>query len=95
MRSKNSKSITRDEHEYLGWVKQQACIVCDEPGPSDAHHIEQGNHFTTLPLCESCHQGPLLGWHGQKRAWITRKMTELTALNKLIRILCSYANLSM
>jgi hypothetical protein len=59
--------------------------VCDAPPPSDAHHIEQGQHFTTVALCKECHQGPVMGWHGQKRAWAIRKMAELDALDVTIR----------
>ena len=93
MRSKNSKAITKDESAYLHWVKSQPCIVCNEPGPSDAHHIEQGRHYTTLPLCKGCHQGSHNGIHEQHRLWDVLKMTELRALNELIRRLASVANL--
>lgn len=27
----------------------------------------------------------MLGWHGQKRAWLTRKMDELDALNVTVK----------
>ncbi len=80
MRSKNSKAITCREHEHLGSVKQLPCSVCDAPPPSDAHHIKQGCHFTAVALCKSCHQGPLLGLHGQRRMWSLKKMDELDAL---------------
>lgn len=55
--------------------------MCDAPGPSDAHHIEQGLQYTAVALCKECHQGPLMGWHGQKRMWKIKKMDELSALN--------------
>ena len=80
MKSKNSKSITTLEHEHIGSVKRLPCSVCDAPGPSDAHHINQGQHFTVVALCKDCHQGSFNGWHGQKRAWIQRKLDELGAL---------------
>lgn len=79
MRSKSS-IMTRAEAAHIERVKGLPCSVCDAAGPSDAHHINQGQHFTVVALCKSCHQGPLLGWHGQKRAWIIRKMDELAAL---------------
>jgi hypothetical protein len=84
MRSKNSKSITTREHEHMGAVKRLPCSVCDAPAPSDAHHINQGQHFTVVALCKSCHQGPLLGLHGAKGMWRLKKMDEISALAKTI-----------
>lgn len=65
-------------------VKSLPCSVCNSPGPSDAHHINQGQHYTTVALCKSCHQGSFLGWHGEKRTWKIHKMDELDALNVTI-----------
>ena len=61
-------------------VKCLPCSVCDAPGPSAAHHIKQGQHFTVVALCHDCHQGSQNGWHGQKVMWRIRKMDELDAL---------------
>ena len=72
------------ERAWVGRVKELPCSVCDAPGPSDAHHIKQGSHYTVVALCKSCHQGSMMGWHGQKRAWAIAKMDELDALNKTI-----------
>ena len=83
--------LNNKERDYLRIVKMLPCSVCDEPGPSDAHHIKQGSTYTCVALCKSCHQGSLLGWHGQKRAWLIRKMDELDALNVTInRIVAAY-----
>jgi len=79
----NSKMNTR-EREHVGRVKELPCSVCDAPGPSEAHHVEQGRHFTVVAVCVECHRCPLLGWHGQRRAWAIRKMTEIDALNVTI-----------
>jgi hypothetical protein len=38
-----------------------------------------------VALCKDCHQGSILGWHGQRRAWAVRKMDELDALNVTLR----------
>lgn len=73
------------ERAWVGLVKELPCSVCDEAGPSDAHHIKQGNHFTVVALCKSCHQGSMLGWHGQKRMWNLKKMDEIDALNVTIQ----------
>jgi len=80
----NNKLSTR-ERAHIAKVKALPCSVCDAPGPSDAHHIEQALQFTVVALCKDCHQGPLLGWHGQRRAWAVRKMDELDALNVTIQ----------
>ena len=69
------------EKRWVGLVKEQPCSICAAPGPSDAHHIKQGNHFTVVALCKSCHQGSKMGWHGEKRAWAIAKMDENDALN--------------
>ena len=84
MRSKNSKPFTRAESAHLEAVKSAACVLCDAPPPSAAHHIQQGDHFTTVALCWECHQGPM-GWHGTKVLWRLRKWDELDALNETLR----------
>jgi len=81
----NSKHLTASDREHLAKVKSLCCSVCDAPGPSDAHHADQGLHYTCIALCKDCHQGPVMGWHGQKRAWLIRKFTELDALNVTIK----------
>ena len=77
--------MTSAERAHVAAVKSCACSVCDAPPPSAAHHIKQGDHFTTVALCSECHQGSVMGWHGQRRAWAIRKMDELDALNVTIR----------
>ncbi len=80
MQSKNKKAPTVAEKRHIERVKLLACSVCDEAGPSDAHAITQGQWFTAVALCKSCHQGPLMGLHGQRRMWALKKMDELDAL---------------
>ena len=72
------------ERRWVSLVKDQPCSVCGQPGSSDAHHIKQGNHYTVVALCKSCHQGSKMGWHGEKRAWAIAKMEEIDALNVTI-----------
>lgn len=74
-------SYTAAEHDHVGRVKELPCSVCDTPGPSAAHHIEQGSHYTVVALCEDCHQGSHNGWHGRRTIWKIKKLTELDALN--------------
>jgi hypothetical protein len=63
------------------------CVVCGASGPSECHEIEQGQWFTSMPLCADCHRGSLNGIHGQKRMWAVHKLNELSALNVTIRLL--------
>lgn len=76
--------LNAHERKHVGMVKELPCSVCGQAGPSDAHHIKQGNHYTVVALCKSCHQGSMMGWHGQKRAWAIAKMDENDALNTTI-----------
>lgn len=85
----NSK-LNKREREWLGRVKELPCSVCDASGPSDAHHIKQGSTYTCVALCKDCHQGPIMGWHGQKRMWAIQKMDELDALKVTIERLLSH-----
>ena len=84
MRSKNSKAFTAGERAHLEAVKSVACVVCDDPPPTAAHHVNQGDHYTTVALCWECHQGKD-GWHGTKTLWRIRKMDEWDALNETLR----------
>lgn len=81
MKSKNSKAHTAAESAHMAEVKGLPCSVCDAPGPSDAHHIRQGCHFTTVALCRDCHMGSHNGWHGRKALWRIRHFDEMDALN--------------
>lgn len=85
MRSRNSKAFTAGESAHLEAVKSVACVLCDAPAPSDAHHIQQGQHFLTCALCRSCHMDSHMGWHGAKGMWRIRKWDELDALNETLR----------
>ena len=80
-----NNKLSAKERAYLGLVKELPCSVCDAPGPSEAHHIEQGLQYTCVALCVDCHRGPILGLHGQRRMWSIKKMNELAALNVTIR----------
>ena len=79
-----NNKLTARERAHIQRVKELPCSVCDAPGPSDAHHIEQRLQYTCIALCKECHQGSVMGWHGLKRAWAIRKMDELDALNVTI-----------
>lgn len=85
MNSKNKKAMTIAEREHVTRIKEMACVVCATPAPSEAHEIEQGQWFTSIPLCADCHRGSFNGIHGQKRIWQALKKTEMTCLNDTIR----------
>ncbi len=80
----NSK-LTAAHRAHLSLVKELPCSVCDAAGPSDAHHINQGQHYTCVALCKDCHTGRRMGWHGERFAWKIAKMDELDALNVTLR----------
>lgn len=85
MRTKNAKPITAAERAHLERVKELPCSVCGAPGPSEAHHINQRDHFTTVAVCTDCHRGSVNGWHGQRVMWRIHKLDELGALNITLR----------
>ena len=84
MWSKNKSAPTADERRHINRIKAMNCCICGCEGPSDCHEIEQGQWFTSLPLCKTCHQHPVYGLHGQKANWRANKLTELTALNLVV-----------
>ena len=86
MRAKNSKALTKDERDHLFRVKSLACSCCGALGPSQAHHINQGQHYTCVPLCPDCHTGPN-GIHGNKSFMRIRKLDELGMLATTIKAL--------
>ena len=83
----NSNRISNDARKHLARIKSLPCGVCGSPGPSDAHHIKQGLHFTCIPLCRDCHQGSHNGWHGRRSIWNATKKDELIVLSETIELL--------
>jgi len=75
-----NNKLTPKQRLHIGNVKLLPCSVCDAPGPSDAHHIEQKLQYCVVALCRDCHNS----WHGTKAIWRVKKMDELSALNKTI-----------
>lgn len=76
-----NNKLNNAERRHLANVKELPCSLCDAPGPSEAHHLEQGLQYTCIALCPECHRGSVMGLHGQRRMWAIKKMTELDALN--------------
>lgn len=79
-----NNQLTAKERAYIGLVKELPCSVCDSQSGSEAHHVKQHSQYTVVALCEECHRNPVMGIHGQKRAWAVRKMDEMDALNVTI-----------
>lgn len=75
-----NNKLNNKERRHLARIKEMQCAVCELPGPSEAHHIKQGEQYLCIPLCVDCHRNPFLGLHGEKHAWKVRKMDELDAL---------------
>ena len=82
MQSRSKRAPSRAESDWLDLVAQTKCACCDETPTSrnEIHEVEQGNWYLSIGLCASCHRGPLLGLHGQRRMWAMRKLTEVQAL---------------
>lgn len=80
-----NNKLTAKERAHIQRVKKLPCSVCDAPGPSDAHHIEQALQYCVVALCKDCHQGSHNGIHGRRAMWNVMRMTELDALNVTIR----------
>ena len=76
--------ISAKERLHLARVKELNCGVCNSPGPSEAHHVEQHQQYLCIPLCPDCHRGSFNGLHGQKRIWAVKKLTELNVLNETL-----------
>jgi hypothetical protein len=80
-----NNQLSKLEREHLGRVKELPCSICDQEGPSDAHHVKQHRQYTCIALCKDCHQGSFNGFHGQRRMWAVKKMDEMDALNITIQ----------
>lgn len=76
--------LTQREREHLARIKAMPCAVCDQPGPSEAHHIRQHVQYLCIPLCPSCHRDPHNGLHGSMAMWRVMKMDQVDALAKVI-----------
>lgn len=80
--------MTNKEKQHLLKIKLLPCGVCNQPAPSDAHHIKRNgkriSHYATIPLCKSCHQDNHNGIHGNKYMWDVMKLNELDVLANTI-----------
>jgi hypothetical protein len=56
MQSKNKPAPRADEKRHIERIKAMPCAVCSASAPSEAHEIEQGLWFLSVPLCADCHR---------------------------------------
>lgn len=82
---------TAREREHLARIKAMSCVVCSAPPVSEAHHIDQSDAFSCIPLCVDCHRGPRNGLHGQRAMWKLKKLDEMKALALTVRALMEAA----
>ena len=83
MQSKSKKPPNQLEKRWIELLAEQPCVVCGD-WPVEIHEAEQGDWFTSQPLCPACHRGPD-GWHGTRQRWTLRRMDTLKAINKAVR----------
>lgn len=84
MHSKNKKTMTKQEREWVQRVAQLPCVVCGSEEGSEVHEPEQGAWFASIALCPACHRGTD-GWHGTRRRWTLRRINEIQAINETVR----------
>ena len=77
--------LTAAERQHLGRIKAMPCGVCGASGQSEAHHVNQHQQYTAIPLCADCHRGSHNGIHGNRRIWAVKKLDEMTVLNNTIK----------
>jgi hypothetical protein len=65
----------RRDKAMLDRIRALPCVICNQPGPSHAHHVISGRYSQrkagddkAIPLCWNHHQGPE-GIHTNKAAW--------------------------
>lgn len=80
------RAATAAEKRHMARVAQLPCAICGKPGPSIVHHMRAGfgsgqraPNALTMPLCPEHHVGKT-GIHGDKSAWLLRKIDEYDVL---------------
>lgn len=91
MQSINKRAPTKSERAHIERIKALPCVICDAPGPSECHEIEQGLWFGSIPLCADCHRGSHNGLHGSRAMWRITGMDETKALAATVERLMAEA----
>ena len=80
MRSKNKPAQTADEKRYVSLLADHPCVICGST-PVEIHEFEQGDWYTSVPLCPRHHRDPVRGWHGNRLDWKLARMDAMKAIN--------------
>lgn len=77
--------------KHLNELRSMPCSLCGAQGPSEAHHVRQGqgmgqraSDFLAIPLCPDCHRGPK-GRHGDQQLFRLYKVTEMDLLARTVQ----------
>ena len=81
MWSKNKKRQTSAESEHCAQLAELPCVVCKDWSKPEIHEFEQGDFYTSVPLCVACHRGTD-GWHGTRQRWTRNRVDMLGAINR-------------
>ena len=58
--------VTGPDSAYLAWLREQPCMNCNTPPPSEAAHVRRVSNgagmgikpeYSAIPLCHACHGG--------------------------------------
>jgi hypothetical protein len=70
---------TAKARAHIARVKSLPCVICQKPGPSDAHHCIVGRYgtrkasdFDVIPLCKDHHQDGPEAIHNGKASWVAK-----------------------
>ena len=84
MRSKNKRAPTVLEKRWLDLLSQQPCVVCGDVG-TEIHEFKQGQWYSAVHLCATCHRDHKRGWHGERLAWTLARMDAMDAVALAVR----------
>lgn len=91
--TKNTRGPNADEKRFQGWVKEQSCIWCQNPGPSIVDHCRGATfkhdkvligHWFVIPQCVTCDTQKTI--HGKRQG------NEAEAWCELINTYCQPEN---
>ena len=73
--------------DWLLYIKMQPCLICNQDGPSEAHHLREhvgmgrkASDHATIPLCQPCHRD----YHAGTRAFRRQHGSDLELLERTL-----------
>lgn len=85
---------TAKARAHIARVKSLPCVICNKPGPSDAHHVicdrygqNKASDFDVIPLCKAHHQDGPEAIHNGKASWVEKHGPDHAYLEKVWRML--------